>query len=179
MKATATATITLLDNRQIIVGTATAEKDIDNLKGDILISRIDSDIEYISDSCDYILNYFKYIEGSADLLKRLNNWLLQLKENIYEHEIDIINALHSNCMIKSHKVEDIVNQIEDIAYYYIDYIKDNTDFNIGHYAVNELEIIEVPEHIEPYFDYECYGRNLRLSGQVKVLNEELIILNWL
>lgn len=172
-----TATVTLLDDRKIVLGTATAEKDIDNLKGDILISRIDSDIKYISDSCDYMLNYFRYIEGSADLLKRLNNWLLQLKEN--EADLTLFNALHSNNMINSHKIEDIINQIDDTFYYYIDCIEYNTDFNIGYFAVNTMEIIKVPEDIEPYFDYERYGRNLRLSGQVKVLNKELIILNWL
>lgn len=171
----ATATVTLLDDRQIMVGTATAEKDIDNLKGDILISRIDSDIKYISDSCEYMLNYFRYIEGSADLLKRLNNWLLQLKES--EIDLTLFNALHSNNIIKSYKIEDIINQIDNTAYYYIDCIEYDTDFNVGYFAVNELELIEVSDDVEPYFDYKKYGRDLRLSGQVKILNEELIILN--
>lgn len=172
-----TTTVTLLDDRKIVLGTATAEKDIDNLKGNILISRIDSDIEYISDSCEYTLDYFRYIEGSADLLKRLNNWLLQLKES--EIDLTLFNALHSNNMINSYKIEDILNQIDDISYYYIDCIEYDTDFNIGYFAVNTMESIKVPEDIEPYFEYERYGRDLRLMGQVKVLNEELIILNWL
>ena len=170
-------TVVLSDDRKILLGTTTAEKNIDNLKGDILISRIDSDIEYISDSCEYTLDYFRYIEGSADLLKRLNNWLLQLEKDVCD--LDLFNTLHSNNMINSYKVADIVSLIDNTAYYYIDCIEYDTDFNIGYFAVNELELIEVSDDVEAYFDYEKYGRSLRLSGQVKVLNEELIILNWL
>ena len=163
-------------NKKIILGTATAEKAIDHLEDDIfLICDIESDIKYLEDTVLYMSNYFEYIEVKKSHLKRLNDWLLQLKEDVYD--LELFNTLHSSNKINSYKVADIVSLIDNTAYYYIDCIEYDTDFNIGYFAVNELGLIEISDDVEPYFDYKKYGRDLRLSGQVKVLNEELIILN--
>lgn len=38
----------------------------------------------------------------------------------------------------------------------------NVDF--GYYLIDELEIVSIPEHIQNYFDYEKYGREMLISG---------------
>lgn len=170
--------VTLLNGKKIVLGTDKSEGDIDAIDGDILISKIDSNIIYIKDSSEYMLDYFKYIEGSKILLKRLNNWLLELEENI--NDLRLFNSLCFNNMITSHKINDIFNQMystDGINYHYITYMSEGINYSIGYDLVNNLYTIDLDESAEPYFDYEKYGRDLRLSGKVKVLNEETILLN--
>lgn len=38
------------------------------------------------------------------------------------------------------------------------------EFDVGYYFAHDLFAIEIPEHIEPYFDYEGYGRDILLNS---------------
>ena len=39
--------------------------------------------------------------------------------------------------------------------------------DLGRYYIDELEVMQVPEHLQNYIDYEAYGRDIALeeSGQ--------------
>lgn len=40
----------------------------------------------------------------------------------------------------------------------------NEDYEIGYAFAEELGYIDIPENIKSYFDYEAYGRDIRLEG---------------
>lgn len=40
----------------------------------------------------------------------------------------------------------------------------NTDEDLGRYFIDELQALTIPEHLVNYFDFEAYGRDVRLEG---------------
>lgn len=40
------------------------------------------------------------------------------------------------------------------------------DEALGYYFAEEVDCLEIPENIRNYFDYEAYGRDIRLSGNI-------------
>ena len=42
----------------------------------------------------------------------------------------------------------------------------NTEEELGYFLIDELGVLEIPEYLEQYFDYEAYGRDAHLSGGV-------------
>ena len=51
--------------------------------------------------------------------------------------------------------------LEHIEENYVGYFRD--DEEIGKYLVHEVGAIDVPEHLEFYFDYEAYGRDQSIN----------------
>ena len=39
-----------------------------------------------------------------------------------------------------------------------------TEEELGYFLIDELGALDVPEHLQPYFDYEAYGRDEHLNG---------------
>ena len=55
---------------------------------------------------------------------------------------------------------DLTNNLDDLIL-----LTDvNDDEDLGYYYADELGCIEIPENIKCYFDYEAYGRDIRLEG---------------
>ncbi len=54
--------------------------------------------------------------------------------------------------------EDILDEFRDA---YFGYFGD--DYDLGHYCAIELGSIDIPENLEPYFDFEKYGRDCSLD----------------
>jgi hypothetical protein len=60
-------------------------------------------------------------------------------------------------------VRDLINLAQNLdCYDYFPGVKDNDD--LGRYLVAECGCEEIPERLEPYFDYEAYGRDYRLNN---------------
>lgn len=51
------------------------------------------------------------------------------------------------------------------------------EFEIGHYFVNKLFSIELPEHIEPYFNYESYGKDLIFNNYTIEIGDYLFFIS--
>ncbi|MCL2837634.1 MAG: antirestriction protein ArdA [Oscillospiraceae bacterium] len=59
-------------------------------------------------------------------------------------------------------VKDLINLIENIDCY--DYFPNvNNEKDLGYYFADEMCEVEIPENIQPYFDYEAYGRDISIN----------------
>lgn len=38
------------------------------------------------------------------------------------------------------------------------------DYDFGHYMAHEVGCLDIPEEVQPYFNYERYGRDMLMSG---------------
>lgn len=63
------------------------------------------------------------------------------------------------------EAEEIESHIDDISYLTTPEGSESEDFAIGYYYAHECGCLNIPENIEMYFDYEAYGRDIRLDGQ--------------
>ena len=72
-------------------------------------------------------------------------------------------------------IQELINLTENLDCYdvYPD-IHDHDD--LGRYYIEELDAMQVPEHLRNYIDYEAYGRDIALeeSGQFTDLGLSLI-----
>ena len=59
-------------------------------------------------------------------------------------------------------VKDLINLSQNLDNYIVEPDID-CDEDLGRYYASELGTLEVPEHLEPYIDYESYGRDVRLD----------------
>ena len=90
-------------------------------------------------------------------------------------DIDELNTL-------AELIEDEPEKVEALLYfgYDVDAIEDNFDnvayvttpegseseeFAVGWYYAKECGGLDIPDNIEPYFDYEAYGRDIMYEGQ--------------
>ena len=60
--------------------------------------------------------------------------------------------------------EEIRRHIDDVIYITTCKPWDNEDYEIGYYYAKELGCLDIPEEIEMYFDFEAYGRDIRIDG---------------
>jgi hypothetical protein len=75
------------------------------------------------------------------------------KWDIEKFEAAIAHGEHTG------SVKDLINLAQNLDCY--DYYPDVSDEeDLGRYYIEEMCALEVPEHLEPYFDYETYGRHV-------------------
>lgn len=77
-------------------------------------------------------------------------------EALQEWDADTFNAA-----LELWSVNDILNFNPDDCYL----IDAHTDEDLGRYFAEELGCIDIPEHLCYYFDYEAYGRDIRLCDE--------------
>ena len=61
--------------------------------------------------------------------------------------------------------EEISDHLDDVNYVTEPEGSESEDFAIGYYYAHEVGCLNIPDEIECYFDYEAYGRDIRLDGQ--------------
>ena len=59
-------------------------------------------------------------------------------------------------------VEDIINLVHNLDCYDL-HPGVTDDETLGRIYVEDMELLEVPENVLPYFDFEAYGRDMRLN----------------
>lgn len=67
----------------------------------------------------------------------------------------------------SGSAKDIINLTQNLDCYEL-YAGVDTEEDVGRYYADELNAIDIPDHIAQYFDYEAYGRDLVIEGGVFV-----------
>ena len=118
----------------------------------------------------FITDYDCYVDGLYDLLGEYANLdeLNYLASKLDDMSQDEYERFQAAMEIGNHtgSIQELINLTENLDCYdiYPD-IHDHDD--LGRYYIEELDAMEVPEHLRSYIDYEAYGRDIALeeSGQ--------------
>lgn len=118
----------------------------------------------------FITDYDCYVDGLYDLLGEYANLdeLNYLASKLDDMSQDEHERLQAAMEIGDHtgSIQELINLTENLDCYdvYPD-IHDHDD--LGRYYIEELDAMQVPEHLRNYIDYEAYGRDIALeeSGQ--------------
>ena len=96
------------------------------------------------------------------------NHLAHLLSELNESELDIFSAAVS-AGEHTASVGDLINLVHNIGCY--DFYRGITDDEtLGHIYVEDMEMLDVPEPILPYFDFEAYGRDARINENGRYIN---------
>ena len=118
----------------------------------------------------FITDYDCYVDGLYDLLGEYANLdeLNYLASKLDDMSQDEYERFQAAMEIGDHtgSIQELINLTENLDCYdvYPD-IHDHDD--LGRYYIEELDAMQVPEHLRGYIDYEAYGRDIALeeSGQ--------------
>ena len=118
----------------------------------------------------FITDYDCYVDGLYDLLGEYANLdeLNYLASKLDDMSQDEYERFQTAMEISDHtgSIQELINLTENLDCYdiYPD-IHDHDD--LGRYYIEELDAMQVPEHLCNYIDYEAYGRDIALeeSGQ--------------
>ncbi|MBS5137196.1 MAG: antirestriction protein ArdA [Clostridium sp.] len=118
----------------------------------------------------FITDYDCYVDGLYDLLGEYANLdeLNYLTSKLDDMSQDEYERFQAAMEIGDHtgSIQELINLTENLDCYdiYPD-IHDHDD--LGRYYIEELDAMQVPEHLRNYIDYEAYGRDIALeeSGQ--------------
>ena len=118
----------------------------------------------------FITDYDCYVDGLYDLLGEYANLdeLNYLASKLDDMSQDEYERFQAAMEIGDHtgSIQELINLTENLDCYdvYPD-IHDHDD--LGRYYIEELDAMQVPEHLRNYIDYEAYGRDIALeeSGQ--------------
>ena len=118
----------------------------------------------------FITDYDCYVDGLYDLLGEYANLdeLNYLASKLDDMSQDEYERFQAAMEVGDHtgSIQELINLTENLDCYdvYPD-IHDHDD--LGRYYIEELDAMQVPEHLRNYIDYEAYGRDIALeeSGQ--------------
>ena len=114
----------------------------------------------------FITDYENDIVGIGDVISEYSsvqalNELAQRLEGLSDDEADKLRAMLEYEACRS--VSDVLELLDKLDEF--DLLTDVTDDEeLGYYYAEEYCCIDIPEHIQPYFDYEAYGRDIRLES---------------
>ena len=115
----------------------------------------------------FITDYETDIEGLSRGLGEYEsidelNYLASLLEEMDMHDLDRFTAALEYGEY-TNSVKDLINLTQNLdCYEYYPDVSSNED--LGYYMIDELCMLDIPENIQPYFDYEAYGRDISLDA---------------
>ena len=116
---------------------------------EIFITSFDGDVLGL---CDHLSEY--------ENLDELNH-LACLLSGLERGELETFEAV-INKGDHTSSVADLINLAHNLDCYDF-YIGVTDDETLGHIYADDMEAIDVPEHLKNYCDYEAYGRDVRLN----------------
>lgn len=114
----------------------------------------------------FITDYDCYVDGLYDKLGEYENldelnYLASKLDEMSESEYAQFQAgmeMGDHCG----SLQEIINLTENLDCYEI--YPDIHDYDdLGRYYIEELEVMQVPEHLQNYIDYEAYGRDVAMD----------------
>ena len=114
----------------------------------------------------FITDYDCYVDGLYDKLGEYEsldelNYLASKLDEMSDSEYAQFQAgmeLGDHCG----SLQEIINLTENLDCYEVyPHIEDYDD--LGRYYIEELEVMQVPEHLQNYIDYEAYGRDVAMD----------------
>ena len=114
----------------------------------------------------FITDYDCYVDGLYDKLGEYESLdeLNYLASKLDEMSQDEYEQFQAAMEIGDHSgsVQEIINLTENLDCY--DVYPDIHDYDdLGRYYIDELDAMQVPEHLRNYIDYEAYGRDVALE----------------
>ena len=98
--------------------------------------------------------------GEYESIDELNH-LAHLLSELDKSDLEKFEAV-IDCGEHTSSVADLINLVENLdAYEFYPGVED--DETLGRIYVEDMEAIDIPDHLLPYFDYEAYGRDVRIN----------------
>jgi len=102
------------------------------------------------------------------------NYLAALLEEMDNNELEKFKAAVEYGEYTG-SVKDIINLAQNLdCYDYYPGVFDNTD--LGYYYIDDLGMIDIPDHVSMYFDYEAFGRDMVINEGGVFTNTGYIIM---
>lgn len=127
-----------------------------------IITEYETDVEGLS-SC---LNEYE----SIDELNYLAALLEELNENEELEKFEAALVLGEYCG----SVRELINLTQNLECFEF-YPDVANEEDLGRYYVDELDALQIPDNLEPYFDYEAYGRDIALESISDFVNGGFIV----
>lgn len=112
------------------------------------ISDTDTDIDGLHDLIGEYEN-FEELNELADKLDSLNKWEVNMVEAVLEAESLSLEELN-RILDDGFDGFQLYQGVDDVE-------------GLGRYYIEECGALDIPDHIQPYFDYEAYGRDVSLE----------------
>ena len=114
----------------------------------------------------FITDYDCYVDGLYDKLGEYENLdeLNYLASKLDEMSDSEYAQFQAGMEMGDHcgSLQEIINLTENLDCYEVyPHIADYGD--LGRYYIEELEVMQVPEHLQNYIDYEAYGRDVAMD----------------
>ena len=114
----------------------------------------------------FITDYDCYVDGLYDKLGEYENLdeLNYLASKLDEMSDSEYAQFQAGMEMGDHcgSLQEIINLTENLDCYEVyPHIADYDD--LGRYYIEELDVMQVPEHLQNYIDYEAYGRDVALE----------------
>lgn len=129
----------------------------------------------------FISDYDCYVDGLYEKLGEYENldelnYLASKLDELDDHDY---NHFQAAMQISDYtgSIKDVINLIDNLDKYEI-YPGVESNADLGHYYIEELGMMEVPDYLADYIDYEAYGRDVAINEPYEVEVEyEYKILN--
>ena len=116
----------------------------------------------------FISDYDCYVDGLYEKLGEYENENLDelnyLASKLNELDAHDYNHFQAAMQISDYtdSIKDVINLIDNLDKYEI-YPGVESNADLGHYYIEELGMMEVPDYLADYIDYEAYGRDVAIN----------------
>lgn len=114
----------------------------------------------------FISDYDGYVDGLYEKLGEYENldelnYLASKLDELDDHDY---NHFQAAMQISDYtgSIKDVINLIDNLDKYEI-YPGVESNADLGHYYIEELGMMEVPDYLADYIDYEAYGRDVAIN----------------
>ena len=121
----------------------------------------------------FITDYDCYVDGRYEMLGEYENldelnYLASKLEELDDHDYEHFQAA-MQVSDYTGSVKDLINLINNLDKYEIyPGVDDYSD--LGRYYIDEVGVMEIPEHLANYIDYEAYGRDVAIDEMGQFTN---------
>ena len=121
----------------------------------------------------FITDYDCYVDGLYEMLGEYENldelnYLASKLEELDDHDYEHFQAA-MQVSDYTGSVKDLINLINNLDKYEIyPGVDDYSD--LGRYYIDEVGVMEIPEHLANYIDYEAYGRDVAVDEMGQFTN---------
>lgn len=121
----------------------------------------------------FITDYDCYVDGLYEMLGEYENldelnYLASKLEELDDHDYEHFQAA-MQVSDYTGSVKDLINLINNLDKYEI-YPGVDGYSDLGRYYIDEVGVMEIPEHLANYIDYEAYGRDVAIDEMGQFTN---------